>query len=248
MAEAVRDLLGTDEAAEYLGVGPVTIHRWCRDGRLPCVKLGKVWRIRRSAIEDYLRRHERSRTLPGQLGSFLQVPDHVIAVAEDARTLRRLDAAFFQVADARGGSLVKFYAGETASPDELRAEFATNGLEAGRLEGEGRLRFAEEPGPVGRRADALRRMLGERAGEGRTLWASFDWVEAADVELALREQEELVRIFEGGQGVVKTAALREAEAGWPAEVQERLQRAHGGSIRLSRGRLWLARAVDLPGG
>ncbi len=32
-------LMGADKVVGYLGMGPVTIHRWCRDGRLPCIKL-----------------------------------------------------------------------------------------------------------------------------------------------------------------------------------------------------------------
>ncbi len=45
-----RDLLSVDEVAAFLDVGPVTIYRWCRDGRLPCTKIGKSWRIHRSAL------------------------------------------------------------------------------------------------------------------------------------------------------------------------------------------------------
>jgi len=44
-----KELLSADDVAQYLELEPVTIYRWCRDGPLPCMKLGKVWRIRRSA-------------------------------------------------------------------------------------------------------------------------------------------------------------------------------------------------------
>ena len=50
------ELLGVAEVAEYLGVGTVTVYRWCREGRLPCLKVGRSWRIRREALEDFLSR------------------------------------------------------------------------------------------------------------------------------------------------------------------------------------------------
>jgi excisionase family DNA binding protein len=36
-----KDLLHTEDVASYLGVGQVTVWRWCRDGTLPCLKVGK---------------------------------------------------------------------------------------------------------------------------------------------------------------------------------------------------------------
>ncbi|MGI9048604.1 MAG: helix-turn-helix domain-containing protein, partial [Rubrobacteraceae bacterium] len=32
-----KGLLEVDEVAGYLGVTPVTVYRWCRDGSLPCL-------------------------------------------------------------------------------------------------------------------------------------------------------------------------------------------------------------------
>jgi excisionase family DNA binding protein len=37
-----KDLLDTKVVAAYLGVGQVTVWRWCRDGNLPCIKIGRV--------------------------------------------------------------------------------------------------------------------------------------------------------------------------------------------------------------
>ena len=51
-AGASHELLSVEEVASYLGVGPITVYRWCRQGRLPALKVGKVWRIRRGALED----------------------------------------------------------------------------------------------------------------------------------------------------------------------------------------------------
>ena len=32
---ATHELLSVDEVASYLGVGPITVYRWCGQGRLP---------------------------------------------------------------------------------------------------------------------------------------------------------------------------------------------------------------------
>jgi len=139
-----KELLGAEDVARVLGVKETTVWRWCREGRLPCLKVGKHWRIRREALEDFLKRSERPVTLAGQLGSFLRKPDSVLAIAQNIDILHRLDAAFFQVGQSRGGLLVKFYGGEDKPEEELLASFEHNGLEASRLKREGRLLMREE--------------------------------------------------------------------------------------------------------
>src|SRR5829696_8837774 len=106
------ELLAAVDVAELIGVKETTIYRWCKEGKLPCLKVGKHWRVRRGALEDFLKRSERPSTLVGQLDSFLRVPDNVLAIVQNIDILRRLDAAFFQVGEARGGLLVKFYGRE----------------------------------------------------------------------------------------------------------------------------------------
>src|ERR671910_1493016 len=120
------ELLAATDVAELVGVKETTIYRWCKEGKLPCLKVGKHWRIRREALEDFLNRSERPRTLAGQLDSFLRVPDSVLAIAENRDILHRLDAAFFRVGEARDGLLVKFYAGEESPEGELLADFERN--------------------------------------------------------------------------------------------------------------------------
>src|ERR687893_1311136 len=148
------ELLGAEDVALLMGVKETTVWRWCREGNLPCLKVGKHWRVRREALEDFLRRSERSTTLVGQLSSFLQVPDSILAIAQNIDILHRLDAAFFQIGDAQGGLLVKFYAGEAHSEDELRADLEANGLEVGRLEREERFLMRPEEDPLDGREEA----------------------------------------------------------------------------------------------
>src|SRR3712207_1184447 len=133
------ELLAAADVASMIGVKETTVYRWCKGGKLPCLKVGKHWRIRREALEDFLNKSERPKTLAGQLSPFLRVPDSVLAIAENRDILHRLDAAFFMVGESRGGLLVKFYAGEESPEEELVSDFERNGLQAGRLRQKGQL-------------------------------------------------------------------------------------------------------------
>jgi excisionase family DNA binding protein len=242
-----KELLSAEDIAALMGVKETTVWRWCREGSLPCLKVGKHWRVRREALENFLRRSERSTTLVGQLGSFLEVPDNVLAIAENRDILHRLDAAFFQVGEAHEGMLVKFYGGEKHSADELRADFERNGLEVERLEREGRLLMRPEEDPLGgRRGEALRRLLEEESGEGRTVWASFNWVVPVGLETVLEQQQKLTELVDAQHLLVKTAALEEALEEWPASALRRVQATHSGIILASEAGLSLSRATPMP--
>ena len=241
-----KELLGAEDVAEVIGVKETTVWRWCREGTLPCLKVGKHWRIRREVLEDFLKRSERPATLVRRLESFLQVPDNVLAIAQNADILRRLDAAFFQVGEARGGLLVKFYVGEKDPEDELRAHLEQNGLEVGRLEREGRLLMRPEGDPLDGREEALGRILEEEAGKGRTVWASFNWALQVDLNTVLEQQERLNELVDTRQLVVKTAALEEAIDEWPAAALRRAQSSHSGTILASQSGLSLSRATPMP--
>src|SRR5215210_1089451 len=115
------ELLEVPQIARYLRVSDVTVYRWCKEGRLPCLKLGHSWRVRRSALDAFLERGEQSATLLGQLRSFYRIPDNVLAIVPTEEALYRLDAAFLRVGEIRGGTLVKSRGPKTgASMEELR--------------------------------------------------------------------------------------------------------------------------------
>ena len=240
------ELLGAEDVAGMLGLKETTVYKWCKEGRLPCLKVGRYWRVRREALEDFLKRSEHPVTLVGQLDSFLREPDSVLAIAQNTDILHRIDAAFFRVGESRGGLLAKFYAGEGSSEEELLAAFEEGGLEATRLRREGRLLMRpEEDALGGGRGEALGRLL-EEEGEGRALWASFDWVRPVDLDTAFEQQQELTVFVDAWRLVVKTAALEEAMEEWTSSELRRIQSAHSATILASESGLSLSRATPMP--
>jgi excisionase family DNA binding protein len=248
VAERLEELLGTEEVAEYLGVGQVTVYRWCREGSLPCIKIGRRWRIRRDALAEFLRRSERSETLTGRLRAFLEVPDNVMAICQDRALMHRMDAAFFRVGEARGGTLVKYHRIAEGMPtaDELRDELIRNGLEVRRLEDEGTLRFVSETGEPGERMREVERLLAQEEAEGRSVWVDFNWESGLELEAALQQQRALSGVIEDTQLVIKTAVLEATLDEWPGSTQRRAQVMHAGTIWLSESGLALSRVTPPP--
>src|ERR671921_1647360 len=241
-------LLAVADVAAMIGVKESTVYRWCSEGKLPCLKIGYHWRIRRGVLEDFLKQSERPRTLVGQLDSFLRVPDSVLAIAQNIDILHRLDAAFFRVGEARGGLLIKFYAGEEHSEEELFSDFEQSGLEAGRLKRQGRLLMrAEEEPSSGSRWRQLAQLIEQKGGyEGRTVWTSFDWVKPVQLETALEQQRQLSELVDARQLVVKTAAIEEAIEEWKASQLRQVQSMHTAMILASEEKLSLSRATPMP--
>lgn len=240
------ELLGVEAVADRLGVQPTTVHRWCRDGLLECLKPGKSWRIRSSSLEAFLRRGERAPSLLGHLRAFVTVPDHLVAVAQDEPLLQRLDAAFFQLGDQHDALLIKFLGGETASIAELRDGFRRNGLEIDRLEAAGRFCWSEAVDPATERDTAVGRTLGEARTAEREIWASFNWTREVDLAKMVAQQEHLAALVDPSRLVVKSAAVEAATGDWSPATLRQAQALQRGLIRIGRNGLTLSRAVPLP--
>ena len=54
-------LLSAEELALYFGVKATTVYRWCKEGSVPCMKIGRYWRVRREELVDFLKKIEESR-------------------------------------------------------------------------------------------------------------------------------------------------------------------------------------------
>jgi excisionase family DNA binding protein len=229
-----------------------TVQQWCRQGRLPCLKVGKAWRVRETALSAFLEAAEAHPTLVDHLRAFLTVPDQVIALADDVDLLTRLDAAFFQLGAASGATLVKFAGGETRSIPELRDDLARAGLAVTALEAAGRLHWSPlvNPGDLG---DAALAPLAVAAELGQALWISFDWTRPVALATLLKQQASVTARLPMTPVVIKTAAVAAAAEAPPmAWSATALTEAFGsvttprGLIRIGHAGLVFSRAVPLP--
>ena len=60
MDERITDKwINIDEAADYLGIKPVTLRSWLRNGKeVPAHKIGKQWKFKRSELDEWVKRGE----------------------------------------------------------------------------------------------------------------------------------------------------------------------------------------------
>lgn len=59
--ERQEELLTLEEAAKILRVRENTLRIWLREGRTKGIKLGRFWRIRPEALEEFLKELEKSK-------------------------------------------------------------------------------------------------------------------------------------------------------------------------------------------
>jgi excisionase family DNA binding protein len=244
--DANEPLLSVEAVAARLGVQPTTVHRWCRDGRLACLKPGKSWRIRASSLDAFLRQGERPRSLLDHLRAFVTVPDHLVGVAQDEARLWRLDAAFFRLGDEQGALLVKFLGGEATPQAVLRAGLQRHGLAIDRLEAEGRFCWSAAVDPADERGTPLGQALQQAMAHGQTVWASCNWTRDVDLEQMVAQQERLADLVDPTRLVVKTAAIEAAADDWTPATLRQAQALGRGLIRIADTGVTLSRAVPLP--
>jgi len=51
---AYESLLNIKEVAEYLQVETATLYHWSKQGKIPAMKVGALWRYRQSDIDEWL--------------------------------------------------------------------------------------------------------------------------------------------------------------------------------------------------
>lgn len=139
-----KTLLTVDEVADFLRVAPNTVYRWCRDGKLTGIKIGKEWRITQTDLNQFLA--ARTGTLTSNsfetlLNRRLAPPEHIMVMANDPDKVYRLQAEFLQIGLKGGYPL--FIGCWWQRPDEVRTRLTAAGLPISELEAAGRLTLAD---------------------------------------------------------------------------------------------------------
>ena len=57
-------LLTADEAAAHLRIHPKTLQKLAREGRVPCIRMGKYWRFRLSVLDLWLEQQQNQFSQP----------------------------------------------------------------------------------------------------------------------------------------------------------------------------------------
>ncbi|RMH30839.1 MAG: DNA-binding protein [Nitrospirae bacterium] len=52
-----QEVLTLDELAIYLRISKSTLYKCVREGKVPCQKIGRHWRFRKAAIDQWLAGH-----------------------------------------------------------------------------------------------------------------------------------------------------------------------------------------------
>ncbi|MFQ5611393.1 MAG: helix-turn-helix domain-containing protein [Anaerolineae bacterium] len=137
-------LLTVDEVAGFLRVAPNTVYRWCRDGKLTGIKIGKEWRIARTDLNTFLA----ERTGTKETSSFelllqrrLSYPEHILVMASDPDQVYHLQAKFLQVGLKANYPL--FIGGWWQTPPQIRERLTALGLPVADLEASGKLTIGD---------------------------------------------------------------------------------------------------------
>jgi excisionase family DNA binding protein len=134
-------MLTTQDVAAYLQVDPNTVYRWCREGKIGAVKVGREWRIDQRDLSEFLRARRNSSPLPrSSLKSIfrnqLLEPEHLMVMLTNPEKVFELEVEFFQVALEQEMPIFKGCWWQ--QPDEVRHRYVEAGLPVEKLEKQGR--------------------------------------------------------------------------------------------------------------
>ncbi len=47
--------ISIEETANYLGIKVATIRKWIKDKKIPCHKIGKLWKFKKSELDTWVK-------------------------------------------------------------------------------------------------------------------------------------------------------------------------------------------------
>jgi excisionase family DNA binding protein len=170
------DLLTVEEVAAYLRVAPATVYRWCRNGRLRAIKIGKEWRIARGDLESFLAGRAVSlphRPLESLLLEALRPPEHILVMSDSREQIYDLQVRFLRTGYEAGHPLFIGLWWQTTAV--FREKLVAAGVPYDELLADGRLSTADftrayaEGGPE----EVIAIWAGQAAAAGgETLWGT----------------------------------------------------------------------------
>lgn len=96
--------VSVDEVARHLGVRKDSVYRWI-DGRgLPAQKIGKLWKLKLSEVDAWMRAGGRTRAPSGPLNAVQPAHEGLVLVVDDDKSLRDTVSEF--LGDQGYGTLV----------------------------------------------------------------------------------------------------------------------------------------------
>jgi excisionase family DNA binding protein len=134
-------LLTTTDVASYLQVDPNTVYRWCRDGKIGAVKIGREWRIDQRDLSEFLLSNRNcGPTHPNSLREIFRqqliVPEHLLVMLTEPDKVYDLEIEFFKVAVDRNFPIMKGCWWQ--QPDVVRHRYKEAGLPIDDLERKGK--------------------------------------------------------------------------------------------------------------
>ncbi|MDQ7097103.1 MEDS domain-containing protein [Desulfosporosinus sp. PR] len=128
----INELLTVEEVAVFLRTTPNTIYRWLRSGKLPGVKLGKEWRIRKEVLDAKLAETTPMLKRQSLLDGIELKSNHMMAISSNEDDLLDLEAEFFKKGLALKQRLFKGCWWQNT--DDVRQELAARGVPIEELE------------------------------------------------------------------------------------------------------------------
>lgn len=134
-------LLTTQDVASYLQVDTNTVYRWCRDGSLGAVKIGREWRVEQRDLAEFIR--ARRNCAPAPTNSLkniyrrqLSAPEHLMVMLTEPEKVYELEIEFFQVALELRMPIFKGCWWQ--HPDDARQRYVDAGIPIDKLERQGK--------------------------------------------------------------------------------------------------------------
>ena len=56
------EFITASEVAKSLNIGHLAVLRWCREGLIPGYKIGKLWRIKRKDLDEFIKKGFNNKT------------------------------------------------------------------------------------------------------------------------------------------------------------------------------------------